>query len=59
MQLPQLIGRRLWFLLAFALLLLSSASFVLTETTLGAELAGTLYLPLVGNLVKLCGTIPC
>ncbi len=51
-------SRRLWFVLGFALLLLLSISYALTETTLGANLT-SIYLPLVAKGIKLCGTIPC
>lgn len=53
-----LTNRRTWFLIGFALLLLLSVSYALTETTLGASLSTNLYLPLIAKS-QLCGTIPC
>lgn len=57
MNLSLFANRRLWFVLGFALLLLLSVSYALTETTLGASLT-TIYLPQIFKS-QLCGTIPC
>ena len=58
MSFSLLANRRIWFVMGFALLLLLSVSYALTETTLGANLT-TLYLPLIAKGIKMCGTIPC
>lgn len=58
MNFSLLANRRIWFVLGFALLLLLTVFYVLTETTLGASLT-TLYLPLIAKGIQMCGTIPC
>jgi len=51
-------GRRVWFLLLFGVLLLLALAQIFAESSFGAELI-TLYLPIIRQSVKLCGTIPC
>ena len=58
MNFSLLANRRIWFVMGFALLLLLSVSYALTETTLGASLT-TLYLPLIFKGGQMCGTISC
>lgn len=58
MVLSLLANRRIWFVLAFALLLLLAVSYVLTETTLSAALSSQIYLPHV-KFAQACSTVPC